>query len=1526
MEVQVVFSQQIRRFSQWLRSDVAAEAKSARTSASVSLPATARSAFRSPAARKRSRSITLEAMEPRLLMTADPIWVGGVYVEDDSGTDQHGDSFYITFEGGAPGTQLTRLVIDGDLNTPGFGLGDLFFDTVEGGLGADHASGFKITKLTTANPNATVNVTVADGSTKLILDFTNFQAGDTLVFQIDVDEVQFYDPAETDLEVMNSGFDPITSGVEFQNSLLKAEFTAPHYENVSGQGKFLNRYDPLLEPSGLPLPDDNFEGKRDRSAGTALSVQQVPKPISLGGIVYVDNNYNLTLDSGEARLANVQLELFRLENGNYVSTGLKTVTDSQGAYSFGTNLKLMPGTYQVRETQPAGYFSVGATRGVLTGNTPVGQTVAGNPDWLTQIEIPLGDLRATQLNFAEAQPASISGRVTVVRNGFDCDDANATEEPLAGVTVELRNANGQVVATQLTDSSGNYRFDNLPAGNYTVHEVTPQGYLEGDAHVGTISTRTVGQRTGGSQITGIQIIGGNQGVNYDFCELLPSDISGHVYADMNNNGARDSGETPIAGVTLVLWNEAGVKVGQTTTDSNGFYRFDNLIPGTYRITEVQPSGYLPGKAAAGTILAQRVGSTDSTGDVIAQIAIPSGVHGVDYDFGEILPGSISGRVIADTNGNCLLDAAGDMPLPGVTIELLDASGAVLQTTLTDANGRYRFDNLMPGQYRVHEVQPAGYFQGDQHAGTGGGDDSVADAISQILVNPGNNLTDYDFCEIPPAEISGYVFVDRDGDCLFDPSEAPIAGTKITLLDGSGSVVGTTTTDGSGHYAFRNLKPGTYTIREDQPAGYLQGGQKAGSGGGNDSQTDTISAIAIGAGKALVDYNFCEVLPASIAGQVFVDLDFDCIRDEDEQPLSGVTIELRDASGKVVATTLTDANGQYKFVGLRPGTYSVTETQPAGYFQGGQKAPATGGDDSLDDVISQLALASGDAIREANFCEVPPAKISGYVFQDGAPIVTSDFSSLDLNAIRDGRRTNDDQAIGGVRLQLRTIAGSPIDSSRALSGYYSTQYIEVVTDANGYFEFDGLRAGTYNIYQVQPDGFIDGIDTAGSTGGFSINKGQNQTSPQFELLMQALTMDAATNPGFDGILMVSVEPNQHSFENDFSEVVTTPPPKPPLPPPPFDKPPPPPEKVVVTPDIWVTPPPMRWEPLLWSPAEPLIGVGHQAPPTWHLSVINAGYPRGRRSGQAVADNEVAQQAELLDLQAWQVRGMKESRWTIVSTAEIKRPIASRMSFDLPGAKPVVGDFNGDGYDELALFVDGEWFIDLNGNGAWDPSDIWLKLGDKGDQPVAGDWDGDGKDDTGIFGHTWTGDERALSAENGLPDPENVRRIKAKNVPPIPEEAPDRPRWLKHSHAGSARADLIDHVFRFGNEKDVAISGDFNGDGISSIGVFRDGKWMLDVDGDGLMTPEHDREVEFGQTGDLPLVGDFDGDGIDDLAIVRGNQVIVDTNANGRIDATDQVFLLEDDVGTVIAGDFDGDGRDEAALYQSANQRRTLEARR
>lgn len=1560
-------------------------------------------------------------------MAADLIQIGSVFVEEDIGSDQHGDMFYVTFSGGAANTQLTRLTISGDLNTPGFGLGDLFFDTAETGRGADHAFAFQIEQLKTKNPNATVKATVQDGSTELLLEFTNFYAGDMLVFSIDVDEVQYWDPNETNVEIQNEGFDPITSGVEFQNAILRAEFAAPHYEVTSGQDRFINRYDAWLGASGLPLPEDNADGKRDRSAGGGFSLQQVPKPVSLAGVVYVDANEDLKVQSTEQRLAGVKLDLYRLVGGNYVATGHATTTDAQGRYSFGTGLGLEPGTYQVRESQPAGYYSVGAAIGKLNSGGSSGQLVTGNPDVLTQIELLLGDQHATELNFAENLPASIGGQACVVLSGFDCFSATAEKAPLEGVLIELRNASGQVVATQRTAADGSYQFTNLRAGVYSLKEITPANLLEGDAKVGSVG----GTKTDGSFITQITIGGGVAAVNYDFCELTPSNLSGHTFYDQNNNGRRESGEMPLANVMVTLWNESGAKVAETRTNSQGFYQFSGLRPGIYRVTEQTPAGYIPGRAAVGTVRGQTVGRNDASGDVLAGIILPAGSSGINYDFGEILPGSISGQVISDTNGNCIIDAAGDRPIAGVTIQLLNASGTVLQTTTTDAAGTYKFEGVLPGEYSIRELQPAGYFQGDQQAGSGGGDASQANLIRAIALTPGAALVDYDFCEIPPASIEGGVFVDTDQDCLWDAGEMPLSGVTITLFDQNGSVVATTTTNAQGRYEFTGLRPGQYTVHEAQPAGYLQGGQKAGSGGGNDATQDVISAISLGAGVQLVDYNFCEIPPASIAGSVFVDLDEDCVFDANEQPLAGVTITLFDASGTVVATTTTNSAGDYSFTNLRPGQYTVRETQPAGYYQGGQKAgsgggnaqtqdtisqislaagsqlvdydfcellpgsiagvvftdldfdciqdageqpiagvrvelldangnvlastltaangsykfdnlapgmysvresqpagyfhggqvaPATGGNASQADLISQIRVGSAQGIVDANFCEVPPAQISGYVFQDGS-VITNATGELpeDIRSIRDGKLTPDDTPLSGVVLQLRSLTGLPIDSSRALPGTYTGEIIEVVTDANGYFVFSGLRAGTYHVYQQQPQGYEDSLDSPGTTTGFAINRGDTVPSAVMGLLQLS---NPLANPGTDAILAIGVDAGQTSSLNNFSEVIV----KRENPIPPLPEPPSPLEKIFETPPLYTAQDPLLATPQLWAPLPLLIGFGHTEPPTWHLSVINGGYPRGMRNGEPILEEQVASHADRLNIYAWTVRGLKDSTWRIVSTQAGVPSLSQQMVFDVPGSQPLAGDFNGDGFDELALFLDGEWFIDINANGRWDEHDVWMRLGSRGDQPVVGDWDGDGKDDVGIFGSKWSGDERALAAEPGLPDPENRRRMKPKNLPPTPEQAPDDPRVMQRSQHGLARADLIDHVFRFGGGKDIAISGDFNGDGIATIGTFRAGRWHLDVDGDGKLTPENDRKVELGSPGDLPLVGDFNGDGIDELAIVRGNQVFVDSDNNGRFDATDQVFQLDSADGSVIVGDFDGDGRDEPALHQSAEQRRLLEARR
>src|SRR5204863_4438827 len=85
------------------------------------------------------RYCRFETMEERRLLDADPIRIGVTYLEDDSGHDAHGDTLQIAFEGGAPGTELTHLVIDGDHYAPGLSFGDMIFDTAQGGLGADGA-------------------------------------------------------------------------------------------------------------------------------------------------------------------------------------------------------------------------------------------------------------------------------------------------------------------------------------------------------------------------------------------------------------------------------------------------------------------------------------------------------------------------------------------------------------------------------------------------------------------------------------------------------------------------------------------------------------------------------------------------------------------------------------------------------------------------------------------------------------------------------------------------------------------------------------------------------------------------------------------------------------------------------------------------------------------------------------------------------------------------------------------------------------------------------------------------------------------------------------------------------------------------------------------------------------------------------------------------------------------------------------------------------------------------------------------
>ena len=93
---------------------------------------------------RRQRAVTssramvgIELMEPRLLLSVSPVNLGAVYIEEDLGSDIQGDVIQVSFEGGADGTELRKIVISGDQDQAGFGVGDVFFDTSAQGLGAD---------------------------------------------------------------------------------------------------------------------------------------------------------------------------------------------------------------------------------------------------------------------------------------------------------------------------------------------------------------------------------------------------------------------------------------------------------------------------------------------------------------------------------------------------------------------------------------------------------------------------------------------------------------------------------------------------------------------------------------------------------------------------------------------------------------------------------------------------------------------------------------------------------------------------------------------------------------------------------------------------------------------------------------------------------------------------------------------------------------------------------------------------------------------------------------------------------------------------------------------------------------------------------------------------------------------------------------------------------------------------------------------------------------------------------------------
>lgn len=529
------------------------------------------------------------------------------------------------------------------------------------------------------------------------------------------------------------------------------------------------------------------------------------------------------------------------------STGASTITV---IYRYIPDNRLEPGTYVIKQDpQPAGLYDGQESRnGVVLNNSP----------GIDVISVTVNNNTAPNNNFGELLPPSISGYSYVDTNNNGIKDAG--EAGIPGVTINLTGTDdlGNVSKSLLTDANGFYDFLDLRPGTYTVKETQPNGYFDGKDTAGS-----KGGTVTNDQIANIPLVGGDRSVNNNFGELLGSTLSGFVYVDANNNGIKDADEVGISGakVTLTGADTNGPVNQVATTDASGAYAFVNLQPGTYALNETQPAGYLDGKDTIGS----QGGNTSN--DAFTNIVLALGVAGVNNNFGELKVSGLSGHVYVDANNNGVMDS-GEAPIAGVSVALTgsDDQGAISKATTTDASGYYQFLNLRPGNYTVTETQPSAYLDGKDAVGTLGGT-LANDKISNIALNQALG-TDYDFGELVPGSLSGYVYSDKNENGVKDGGDGAIAGVTITLTgnDDLGSVNRTLTTDANGFYQFTNLRPGIYKLNETQPTNYKDNQDNLGSLGGNVSN-DQFADIPLAMGAQGLNYNFGEIILGADVGIV-----------------------------------------------------------------------------------------------------------------------------------------------------------------------------------------------------------------------------------------------------------------------------------------------------------------------------------------------------------------------------------------------------------------------------------------------------------------------------------------------------------------------------------------------------------------------------------------------------------------------------------------------------------------------------------
>jgi hypothetical protein len=450
-------------------------------------------------------------------------------------------------------------------------------------------------------------------------------------------------------------------------------------------------------------------------------------------------------------------------------------TDSDGSFVLDATTKLKGGRYFVVAEIPAALSDLAPVPGSSTFQplsttvdvTSEDQTVRmGVAAGRTSTESPRAD-EPTRVSRSSNRPevARFAIGDMVWRDDNRSGVQDTGESPASRISIQLLNIEGEIAASTVSSPSGRYVFDNLQAGTYSVRfagvpeefRLTPTGTggqrgTDSDPdYSGVTPPFTLGagepnvRPTTAADGVGAAYI--NSTIDAGITPLRYA-VGDRVWLDLNSDGIQQPDE-PAASATVSLLTVAGNVVATTNTDATGHYQFTQLRGGRYRLqfTDLPAHHALTGRAA-GTDPA-----LDSDPDPVTGLtpvfvltqgapnlvpAVEASSSSIDFENRTLNAGlvtrySIGDRVWLDNNGDGLLDP-GDSGVAGVTVQLLGSEAQVLATEVTSPTGRYSFDELPAGTYRIRFSKvPQGLMFTSPNVGDNSAVDSDVDQTGETAV-------------------------------------------------------------------------------------------------------------------------------------------------------------------------------------------------------------------------------------------------------------------------------------------------------------------------------------------------------------------------------------------------------------------------------------------------------------------------------------------------------------------------------------------------------------------------------------------------------------------------------------------------------------------------------------------------------------------------------------------------------------------------------------------------------------------------